>query len=99
MAQSWRVRGGAIRGHKRWCLRGLGRVVGIPAATGTQSGERLVVSDQKLVAAPRLAYAMRDSWPIRGVCVGQFVGISMVCAGFVAIRTRPEQHLQSDWWY
>ena len=46
----------------------------IPAVTGTESGERLVVSDQKLVSAPRLTYAMCDSWPIRGMYVGKVRG-------------------------
>ena len=45
------------------------------AVTGTEFGERLVSSDQKLVATPRLTYDMCDSWPIRGVYVGRFVGI------------------------
>ena len=50
--------------------------MGTPTVNGTQFGERLVVSDQELVAAPRLTYDICDSWPIRGVYVGRFVGVS-----------------------
>ena len=77
MCDSWPICGvyvGAIRGHKRLHFRGSMLFVGIPAVTGTKSGQRLVSSDQKLVAAPRLTYVMCDSWPIRGVYVGAVRG-------------------------
>lgn len=37
--------------------------MGIPAVIGAEFGNRLVVSDQNLVATTRLTYDMCDSWP------------------------------------